>query len=136
MSSRSASIAIKTSINCAAASTTPITRHSRFASKKVPCSTRSPATCWSTARPPRKASRTGMKALAAKGKAGDFVVLFLSGHGDRPNKKWAFLARDFTADEYGPTTISDESILRLADALAGQGKKAIIMVDACFAGQL
>lgn len=77
-----------------------------------------------------------MKSLTRTGKAGDIVVFFLSGHGDRQNKKWAFLAQDFAANQYGRTTISDESILRLADSLAAQGKKVFLMVDACFAGQL
>lgn len=80
--------------------------------------------------------KVGMKSLAASGKAGDMVVLFLSGHGDRRNKTWAFLAQDFSAQDYTRTTISDESILRLADSLAAEGKKVCIMVDACFAGQL
>jgi hypothetical protein len=78
----------------------------------------------------------GMKALAEAGKAGDVIVLFLSGHGDRRNKTWTFLAQDFSAQDYARTTISDQSILRLADTLAAQGKKVCIMVDACFAGQL
>jgi uncharacterized caspase-like protein len=78
----------------------------------------------------------GMKSLTNAGKAGDTVVLFLSGHGDRRNKKWAFLPQDFAANQYARTTISEESILRLADSLAAQGKKVCIMVDACFAGQL
>src|SRR5262245_58086136 len=77
-----------------------------------------------------------MKSLAESGQAGDLVVLFLSGHGDRRNKTWAFLAHDFDARQYARTTISDASILRLADSLAAQGKRVCIIVDACFAGQL
>lgn len=77
-----------------------------------------------------------MKSLVSAGKSGDVVVLFLSGHGDRRNKKWAFLPQDFAAKEYARTTINDDAILRLADSLAAQGKKVCIMVDACFAGQL
>ncbi len=77
-----------------------------------------------------------MKALANVGKAGDMVVLFLSGHGDRRKKTWAFLPHDFDSKNYGRTTVNDESILRLADTLAAQGKKVCIIVDACFAGQL
>jgi hypothetical protein len=77
-----------------------------------------------------------MKTLATAGKAGDVVVLFLSGHGDRRGKAWAFLAQDFGAQQYAGTTISDASILQLADALATAGKKVCIIVDACFAGQL
>jgi uncharacterized caspase-like protein len=77
-----------------------------------------------------------MKSLATVGKSGDFVVLFLSGHGNRVNKKWAFIPQDFVANQYARTTISEESILQWADAQAAQGKKVCIMVDACFAGQL
>jgi hypothetical protein len=77
-----------------------------------------------------------MQALAKVGKAGDLIVLFLSGHGDRRNKTWAFLAQDFDAQRYADTTVSDAAILRLADALAAEGKKVCVIVDACFAGQL
>lgn len=77
-----------------------------------------------------------MKTLAAAGKEGDAIVLFLSGHGSRQNKKWAFLPNDFDPKESANTTISDEAILQFADALAAEGKNVCIIVDACFAGQL
>lgn len=77
-----------------------------------------------------------MKSLARAGKAGDSVVLFLSGHGNRRNKTWAFLAQDFKGDRAGETSISDQAILRFADGLASEGKRVFIIIDACFAGQL
>jgi hypothetical protein len=76
-----------------------------------------------------------IKKLVNVGKPGDVMVLFLSGHGDRRNKQWAFLPQDFTGNQLA-STISDESILHMADEIAAQGKKVILMVDACFAGQL
>src|SRR5262249_10142966 len=67
--------------------------------------------------------------LGAFGGAGDFFVLFLSGHGNTQNRGWYFVAHD-------NGRLHDMTLLRLADNLAGQGKKVLVIVDACFAGQL
>jgi hypothetical protein len=67
--------------------------------------------------------------LGAFGGAGDFFVVFLSGHGNTQNRGWYFVAHD-------NGRVHDMTLLRLADHLAGQGKKVLVIVDACFAGQL
>jgi hypothetical protein len=78
----------------------------------------------------------GLQWLERSGQAGDFVVLFVSGHGDRAPHGWAFLPHDFDpANEVG-TALSGQRMLALADRLASAGKKVFIVVDACFAGQL
>ena len=67
-------------------------------------------------------------ALTKRGQAGDTMVLFLSGHGGNDNGNWAFSAYD--------EGLADRDILAGADALAAQGKKVVIIIDACFSGQL
>ncbi|MBI2807683.1 MAG: caspase family protein [Planctomycetes bacterium] len=70
------------------------------------------------------------------GKAGDFVVLFLSGHGARNGQGWHFLTHDFDPRDQANTTLTDRQILDACDVLVRKGKKVVIIVDACFAGQL
>ncbi|MFO0968456.1 MAG: caspase family protein [Gemmataceae bacterium] len=76
-----------------------------------------------------KGIETGMAWLGNQGKSGDFVVLVLSGHGGRKNGQWYFVAQDHRQ-------VKDTAILSLADKLAAQGKKVVIIVDACHAGEL
>ena len=75
------------------------------------------------------ATLAGMKALEAKGKAGDWYALVLSGHGGITRQQWTFLTQD-------NRDLSDDAILGFADRLAGGGKKVMIIIDACHAGQL
>jgi hypothetical protein len=63
------------------------------------------------------------------GKAGDWYVLVLSGHGGQHDGRWAFMTQD-------GTRLMDTTILDWADALAAQGKKVWIMIDACQSGQI
>jgi hypothetical protein len=63
------------------------------------------------------------------GKAGDFIVVFLSGHGGNNNGSWSFVCQDGAG-------LNDSKLLGVVDAVAAQGKKVLIMIDACFAGQL
>ena len=72
---------------------------------------------------------TELDRLRATGKPGDFYVIFLSGHGSNQNRGWNFIAQD-------NGKLADSTLLRLADGLAAQGKKVLVIVDACFAGQL
>lgn len=76
--------------------------------------------------------------LARKGDAGDFVVLFLSGHAGEAtlDQPWYFLPYDFDPRNPAETTLTDRQILNAADILVKQGKKVVIIVDACFSGQL
>ena len=67
-------------------------------------------------------------ALTKRGGAGDTMVLFLSGHGGNDNGNWFFCAFD--------ATFGQRDILEPAEAMASQGKKVVIVVDACFVGQL
>ena len=76
--------------------------------------------------------------FAKQGKAGDFMVLFLSGHGGRTNNNqvWFFVPFDFNPRNEAATTLTDRQILEASDTLVKQGKKVLVIVDACFAGQL
>src|ERR1035438_7573110 len=76
--------------------------------------------------------------MGRRAKPGDFVVLFLSGHGGRVNNNqtWHFLPVDYDPQNRADTTLSDRNILDASDLLARQGKKVIVIIDACFAGQL
>jgi hypothetical protein len=80
----------------------------------------------------------GFKSFTTQGKNSDFMVLFLSGHGGRANKNksWYYCPFDFHPDKYGATALSDKQILQVADQLAKQKKYVIIIVDACFSGQM
>jgi hypothetical protein len=74
--------------------------------------------------------RASMADIAARGKAGDWVVLVLSGHGGiDTNGRWQFATVD-------GQHLVDTDLLEWADKLAAQGKKAWIIVDACHSGQL
>lgn len=70
-----------------------------------------------------------LKALESKGKSGDWYVIVMSGHGGINQHEWGFVAHD-------GKNITDTSLLALADRLAGEGKKVVIIIDACHAGQL
>ncbi len=76
--------------------------------------------------------------FSTQGKAGDLMVLFLSGHGGRTNgnKTWYFLPSDFHPKNFAGTTITDMQILETADSIVKQKKKVAIVIDACFSGQL
>ena len=79
-----------------------------------------------------------MRGLSQKGAAGDYVVIFLSGHGGRTpdNRAWYFLPHDYQAQRHAATALTDKQILDAADVLVRQGKKVFVIIDACFAGQL
>jgi len=76
--------------------------------------------------------------FATQGKARDYMVLFLSGHGARTsgNKNWFFLPFDFQPSNVSGTILTDKQILDAGDALVRQKKNFVIIVDACFCGQL
>jgi hypothetical protein len=78
--------------------------------------------------------------LTTQGAAGDSMVLFLSGHGARTNGNrgdtWFFLPVDFQPGQFANTAFTDKQILDIGDQLVRQKKNVIIIVDACFAGQL
>src|SRR5262249_34974668 len=78
----------------------------------------------------------GIAWLRGVGKAGDFIVLFQSGHGNRRQGTWHFVPHDYDSANHLPTAVSDVHMIKAADAMAAQGKKVLIIVDACFAGQI
>ena len=65
------------------------------------------------------------------GAAGDYFVLFLSGHGARQDggKTWFFLP-------YDSAHLTDKQILDTGDILVKQKKIVVIIVDACHCGQM
>ncbi len=71
----------------------------------------------------------GLSSLRKKGKAGDWYVIVLSGHGGPKLHRWGFITHD-------GKDITDAVLLQMADELAAEGKKVLVIVDACFAGQL
>jgi hypothetical protein len=79
-----------------------------------------------------------MQALSRKGAAGDYVVIFLSGHGGRTqnNQAWYFLPYDYHSQRHAATALTDRQILDAADVLVKQNKKVFVIIDACFSGQL
>jgi len=72
---------------------------------------------------------SGLNSLSATGKAGDWYVVVLSGHGGTTLHRWSFLTQD-------RGDISDATLLEFADRLAKEDKKVLIIIDACFAGQM
>ena len=76
--------------------------------------------------------------LAKVGEKGDFVVIFLSGHGDsnKTTKMWYLLPWDFDPRNEANTIITDKHLLDAADLNVRAGKKVFIIIDACFCGQL
>jgi hypothetical protein len=88
------------------------------------------------------ATRSGIQQrlqnFTTKGKARDYMVLFLSGHGARTNanKTWFFLPFDFAPSNTAGTIVTDKQILDAGDAIVRQKKNFIVIVDACFCGQL
>jgi len=76
--------------------------------------------------------------LANQGGPGDYVVLFLSGHGARTNgnKTWYFLPYDYQPGNMAGTIVTDRFILDVADGMIQNGRKVFVIVDACFAGQM
>jgi hypothetical protein len=70
-----------------------------------------------------------LKVLSAKGKAGDWIVIVLSGHGGIARNEWSFQAHD-------GRPISETALIEAADQCASEGKIAWILIDACQAGQL
>jgi uncharacterized caspase-like protein len=75
--------------------------------------------------------------IARQGSAGDYVVIFLSGHGGRTasNRSWYFLSYDYDPNRQAATTLSDRQLLDAAHVMVEQGKKVIVIIDACFSGQ-
>ena len=73
-----------------------------------------------------------------QGKPGDFYVLFLSGHGGRfqNTRQWYFVPFDFHPKNVDNTILTDKQILDAADVVIRQRKKVIVIIDACFSGQV
>jgi uncharacterized caspase-like protein len=88
------------------------------------------------------ATRAGIQerfaAFATQGAANDFMVLFLSGHGGRTNgnKTWFYLPFDYHPSKFADTALTDKQILDAGDALVKQKKNVVIIVDACYCGQM
>lgn len=71
------------------------------------------------------------KSFARRGKAGDYFVLFFSGHGGRNdgNHMWFFIPHD-------GAVVNSNQLLEASDVLIQQGKNVVIIMDSCFSGQL
>lgn len=85
-----------------------------------------------------KALLGGFRALTTQGKANDFMVLFMSGHGGlcNGNRNWEFCPFDFHPAKSAATGFRDSQFLEVADQLVKQGKNVVIIVDACHSGQI
>jgi hypothetical protein len=85
----------------------------------------------------RAAITRGLTWLARAGRKGDFAVLFLSGHGGRNNDgSWYFLPQDYDSRAHATTALTDREILKRAGALGERGLTVLVIIDACFSGQL
>lgn len=71
----------------------------------------------------------GIETLRKKGKNGDWYVIVMSGHGAPKLNTWGFVTHE-------GSNITDAALLKLADELASADKKVLIIIDACFAGQM
>jgi Caspase domain len=79
----------------------------------------------------------GLTWLGGAGREGDFAVLFLSGHGARKSDgSWSFLPQDYDSRRHAATALGDREILQRAGALAERGLTVLVIIDACFSGQL
>jgi len=78
-----------------------------------------------------------MQDFSRLGKAGDFFVIFLSGHGGNyaNNGGWYFCPYDENPNSTD-ADLTSTKILNAADVLMKQGKKVVVIVDACFSGNL
>jgi hypothetical protein len=83
---------------------------------------------------------TAFRNLTTQGGAGDTMVLFVSGHGARTNGNtgdtWFFLPVDFNPKAFANTALTDKQILDISDQLVQQKKNVLVIVDACYCGQL
>ncbi|MCI0685059.1 MAG: caspase family protein [Gemmataceae bacterium] len=79
-----------------------------------------------------------LQGFTKQGASRDYMVLFLSGHGGRTNgdKTWYFLPFDFHPSRFADTVLTDRQILDAGDAVVKQKKHFVVIVDACFSGQL
>jgi hypothetical protein len=85
----------------------------------------------------RAAVAQKMTSLAGTARAGDFAVLFLSGHGGRTkDNSWFFLPQDYDGQRHDATSLSDRQILAWATPLVHRGLKVLVIIDACYSGQL
>lgn len=71
----------------------------------------------------------GLDWMRRSGKAGDWYVIVLSGHGKLQLHRWGFVAHD-------GRSLTDTVLLEWADELATADKNVLVIIDACFAGQL
>lgn len=80
----------------------------------------------------------GLSSFTRQGAPHDFMVLFLSGHGGRVNgeRTWFYYPFDFSPNDLQNTMLTDRAILDVGEALVKQKKNFVIIVDACFSGQL
>jgi hypothetical protein len=84
----------------------------------------------------KPAIEKAMARLAGEGKAGDWMVLFLSGHGGISGGVWSFCSTDTDSDHITTTSVAGPFIMTWADGLMKQGKNVMIIVDACQSGEL
>jgi Caspase domain len=86
----------------------------------------------------RAAIQQKLQAFTTQGAAHDFMVLFLSGHGGRTNsdRNWYFAPFDFHPNNAAGTMLTDKQILDAGHELVKQKKNVVIIIDACFCGQM
>lgn len=88
----------------------------------------------------RDAIYAGFQGFTKQGAAGDYMVLFLSGHGARTNGNkgptWFFLPYDYHPKQFTTKALTDKQILDVGDELVRQKKNVVIIIDACYCGQL
>jgi hypothetical protein len=88
----------------------------------------------------RGAIHAAFHGFTKQGAANDYMVLFLSGHGARTNgnkgNTWFFLPFDYHPKDFANKSLTDKQLLDISDELVRQKKNVVIIVDACYCGQL
>jgi hypothetical protein len=83
------------------------------------------------------AIREALKQIKTSVKPGGFSVVFISSHGQREGGRWSALAHDYDPlEKPASTRVTGQEIARELDALIARGDRVLLIVDACYAGQL
>jgi hypothetical protein len=80
--------------------------------------------------------KAALRQVKDEARPGDFIVLFLAGHGTPTRDGWVFLPHDYDRKNPAPTVIFDTDLLEEADALAARGHNVLLSVEACHSGLL
>jgi uncharacterized caspase-like protein len=64
------------------------------------------------------------------------VLIALSGHGGRTGDRWFFAPHDYDPERLEESVLWDQEILAAVDRLAAKKCRVVVLLDACYAGQI